>query len=106
MLGPVAPDLDVIAAREAELRVIIVEPARHVDVRKEDGVLVLARPSFQGGNLCADAAANRVGQVAPDLPAGVRQSLAAVRIEQDARGLAAARRKYDRFRSRFPPPAA
>ena len=67
------------------------------------GVLVHRRQAFQQRNLAAHTAAHRIHQVAPDLAARVGESLwelRALRIQQNARRLAGARREDHHARAR------
>jgi len=64
-----------IAAREAELGGILVEPPRHINVAGRPRRLVVQRKIFEGGNLTAEAGAHRVHDVFPDEPVGVGEAV-------------------------------
>src|SRR4029077_4002215 len=94
--APPAAELDVIAAREAELagELLLVEPPRYVARMTVGAVLVERRQALQERHLSDHRAADRVHEVAPDLAARVAEPLGKLRalgVEQDAHRLAGAR---------------
>ena len=91
-----AAELDVVAAREAER--LVVAPPRDVEVHAADAVGVVARRVHQRRDEAADAEPGRVGQVLADHAARVGEAVREarrLRVEQQARRLAAARREHD-----------
>ena len=91
-----AAGLDVVAAREVELPVV--EPPRHVDVHAARAVLVVRNAVHHRGHDPADVGSGRIRQVLAHRAARVGQSgwkLRTLRVEQQACGLAGARREHD-----------
>ena len=93
-----AADLDVVAAREVQRLVLVPQPPRHVEVRAV-AVGVVVRHARQRGHHRRHAEADGVHQIAADLAGRVREALRMprrLRVEQQPRRLAAARREDDR----------
>src|SRR6478736_1496891 len=84
-----AAKLDVIAARETELRVV--EPPRHIEMCAACAVLVMRMAVHHRGYEPAHAGAGRISQVLTNHAARVRKALRELsrsRIEQQSRRLA------------------
>ena len=95
-----AAEFDVIPAREIER--LVVQPPRHVEVRAAGAVLVVRHAVFHLRDVTADPQAGRIGEVAADDAAGIRQAIgkaARLRIEQQPGRLARAGREHDDART-------
>src|SRR3954447_6897742 len=76
----------------------LIEPPRHIHVHARRAVLVVGGTIFQGRNLSRQIAADGIHQIATDLAAAIAQAVlksVALRIEQNASGLAPAGSQYD-----------
>src|SRR5439155_12578347 len=84
-----AADLDVIPARKIELRVV--EPPRHVEMHAADAVLVVRHAVAQLRNVSGDREPSRIGEIATDRAARVREAIGEARrrrVQQQPRRLA------------------
>ena len=92
---PAAAELDVVAAREIEL--LVVAPPRHVEMRSARAVFVVRHAVHHLRDEAANAGAGRVGEVLADDAARVAEALRKarrLRVEQQPRGFAGARRQH------------
>src|SRR5947209_4011979 len=89
-----------VTAREVDLvsELLFVEPPRGVHVQLGSAVLVIRGTVFEGGNLAAEATANRIHKVAPHLAAAVSQPVrerCAFGVQKNSGGFAATGREHN-----------